>query len=405
MSDQEAIASFKTTGKHLGIFDNPKDADAYAIRLHEAQAEQYGSSRQIAESFGYKRDIARYDAAVSAVLERNKQIAADPAGYAVTNSPRLQDAWSGASTPDAVQRAAQATIDEQKRLGVPGDRIAPLPVSQASALVSNYVSTEQPQDRARMIGDLAGQYGSLWPRVQQQLVKAGMPAGTEVLGAMTRPGQEVPRASLAEAMAIGPEKLKTLVGDGVKDVNKALTDEMAAFERTLALQPGGAAVAAQFRASAQTLALKYASEGVDAKAAARRAAADVANGQYAFTDTYRVPANFSASSVEHAADYVLSNLDKYDIAPVRSLDPRITPDMATNLYREAVSKGGYFVTNEDETGLLLLDPQGRPVVLKSGHDVEFSFDDLAKTGIDVSPLAIGGAPNAVFQPPKIRGTK
>lgn len=41
MSDDEAIDNFMRTGKHLGMFDNPNDATAYAESLHNQQADEY----------------------------------------------------------------------------------------------------------------------------------------------------------------------------------------------------------------------------------------------------------------------------------------------------------------------------------------------------------------------------
>jgi hypothetical protein len=40
MNDKEAWDEYRKTGKHLGIFDTPGNADAYASRLHEQQAHE-----------------------------------------------------------------------------------------------------------------------------------------------------------------------------------------------------------------------------------------------------------------------------------------------------------------------------------------------------------------------------
>lgn len=44
MSDQEAMDSYKTTGKHLGIFKTPDEATAYAQQLHADQAKLYSEA-------------------------------------------------------------------------------------------------------------------------------------------------------------------------------------------------------------------------------------------------------------------------------------------------------------------------------------------------------------------------
>lgn len=41
LSDEDAIKRFRQTGKHLGIFDTPDNATAFAQSLHEQQAQQY----------------------------------------------------------------------------------------------------------------------------------------------------------------------------------------------------------------------------------------------------------------------------------------------------------------------------------------------------------------------------
>ena len=52
LSDDEAIALYEKTGKHLGIFDNPENATAYAEKLHEQQDQYYvkGGARGISNN-------------------------------------------------------------------------------------------------------------------------------------------------------------------------------------------------------------------------------------------------------------------------------------------------------------------------------------------------------------------
>lgn len=49
LSNDEAIALYRKTGKHLGIFDTPDAATAYAKQLHESQDAQYTSPEALAK--------------------------------------------------------------------------------------------------------------------------------------------------------------------------------------------------------------------------------------------------------------------------------------------------------------------------------------------------------------------
>lgn len=76
LSDQDAIALYHKTGKHLGKFDNADDATAYAQDLHNAQAKQYGGKEQpiiIGDQPGRvgTADVAGVN---SVVIDRFKQV-------------------------------------------------------------------------------------------------------------------------------------------------------------------------------------------------------------------------------------------------------------------------------------------------------------------------------------------
>jgi hypothetical protein len=66
LSNKEAIAQYRQTGKHLGIFSSPKTATAYAQTLHQKQAKQYMAKndddlvkRYAAETRGMPPNLAR----------------------------------------------------------------------------------------------------------------------------------------------------------------------------------------------------------------------------------------------------------------------------------------------------------------------------------------------------------
>lgn len=42
LTPQQAIEHYRATGGHLGVFDTPKNADAYSIALHNEQAKRLG---------------------------------------------------------------------------------------------------------------------------------------------------------------------------------------------------------------------------------------------------------------------------------------------------------------------------------------------------------------------------
>lgn len=50
MSNDAAIAQYKATGKHLGIFDTPENATSYAQNLHTQQAKEYAQPKPLTDA-------------------------------------------------------------------------------------------------------------------------------------------------------------------------------------------------------------------------------------------------------------------------------------------------------------------------------------------------------------------
>lgn len=78
MTEQEAIAQFKKTGKHLGVFNSVAEANAYAQQLHNDQAKQYGATNLPTQGAN-QPTIPKMTAADIEALYLKKQIGLDTA--------------------------------------------------------------------------------------------------------------------------------------------------------------------------------------------------------------------------------------------------------------------------------------------------------------------------------------
>lgn len=102
MSDDEAIDNFMRTGKHLGMFDNPDDATAYAESLHNQQADEY--------------------------LPRNNQVQQQPVQQNTRAAPQQQGGF--------LSDLGNAAAETGRGLLQAGVNLANIPASMADAVAS-----------------------------------------------------------------------------------------------------------------------------------------------------------------------------------------------------------------------------------------------------------------------------
>lgn len=357
----------------------------------------------------YKANRADVDGLVKIVSERNKQIAADPAGYVMQDDNVRQSfaamrelmASHGAdphALRAAVTRYAAASIALQERLGVPPADIRLLDKAQGAQLASTF--SHQPeggQNAARLVAGLRAQWGEHWPRIFQQLVEDGkLPGVIQAIAMMDKPSQMAAAERIAEMAALGKtEAEKPFEAAQKADLKDAVAGEFADFGQTLANNVGGVNTYAAVHDAAYLLGLRYMQEGSGASDAASRAFKDIVGEKYNIRASFRVPVEYDADAVLAGAGNYLAQLDELAIDPDKSAIG-LDEDGARAATIAQMKAQGLWVTAPDESGLALIDGTTRAMVTVGGAPLIVPWEQLvARAGAD--PIATT-APDAVVTP-------
>lgn len=319
---------------------------------------------------GFAGKMQMRDALVQAASIVNKQIASDPAQYAIQNSPRVQNAAAVMSKvlndpgTSAEDRAAvtdffvRTTTAEQLRLGVDqirdeqaGNKIRGprlLTNQQANAIADRFSSPEEGGvNAANTILALERQYGKHWPKVYGQLASDNkLPPAALVIPNMPN---DASRARMAQVSAMKPDDLKALVGaSDPQDIRAQIKSEFEDAQKTFVAQgAGGNSTLAVVIEQAEKLATLYRSQGKSVKEAARQAYTETMGHRYQFADTYRVPVGQSLKDVQRGTDEILRGVIS---GGAKVFDGAA----ATVLSEDALRHRTMWITNSDESGLQLM---------------------------------------------------
>ena len=367
-SNEQAIEEFKRTGKHLGMFKTAEDAEAYSIALHENQDKEYlgGDKKTLDE---YTRISAQYKAVADVYKARKASYDKDPAAAA---DAELVDVSQGAS-PEA---KVQARLDRQKANGV----VSPVPLTktEVDGLGAEYENTNTPAAFIKMINN---DYGKQAPAVMAQLVHAKKipqavnliadmdPASGGVL-ARTSKGTWVKDTETARGMKpIDRESIKTIISGEMEDILETITKQ------------GDPATANAVIDGAYGMALYYIGQGMSEKDAARRASDEILKSRYSVQDGYRIPIRFDADQIRKGVDLAQSATsgDVEGMAIIVQKDSGLS-DEQLRYRKEKIIRGGYWINNSDESGLILCVSEGVPVRRKTGEIVQYTFDELLTLG-------------------------
>lgn len=354
-------------------------AQNYFNVVQDISFKPYGEARAKIEEHlpmpgteGYEDNLRVYNDLSLFLDKREKALRDDPANYAL-RAP-------GVKTYDAI-------VAQQDALGIAEQDRRLLPNTTAAKLVSEFNAA--PADRrVQMIYSWKKEAGQHWPVLLRDLVRQKMAPENEILVAV----HDLPWAAtvvpvISEAIKQGEHELKkTLSADAVKRVDEAVREEMVDWRGSIMKgdHTGARVTWANGIQQAVTLtAFVYAQRGIDPKEAGRRAVKEIITDQYHPIDSnYRVPVGIDADKVKEYALKELSDLKSADFIPHGTARESLTPEQVKDDFLKAVQRQGYWATNEDESGLVLMDPLGLPVMVrdKSGsvRRYEFRFDAAEK---------------------------
>ncbi|BBP51252.1 hypothetical protein PHLH3_08780 [Pseudomonas sp. St386] len=376
MSNDDAIKAYLKTGKHLGKFDNPNDATAYAESLHEQQARQYGAPTVGA---GFKEDSQIYQHLTNVAVGLIKQRETDPAAYATKYSPIVNEAFTKAQqegTPEAYQAYAITTVAEQRRLGIAQPKLLPKEAADQFAVSFNQ-QLHGGESAAVLIEQEAQKWGKDFPAVLQQ-VGSKLPAEAQVI-ATGLPKDVAER--MASVAIIADKDLDIGLEKGRKDeINQSVQAAMMPFAESLQGQSGGTnTYSTMYRAAVKT-AKSYVLQGDSPKDAAQRVVDGMVNDKYDFFGTYRVPKTLDTNAVSRGADRALRTIKPEELMPLPGFDG-VTDEQNAKQLHDALQSGGQWIPTNDESGLALT-LNGYQLLGKDGKPIIRTWDTLQSQGLE-----------------------
>ncbi|HZO15653.1 MAG TPA: hypothetical protein VFB62_20410, partial [Polyangiaceae bacterium] len=165
------------------------------------------------------------------------------------------------------------------------------------------------------------------------------------------------------------------------DIEERLTEELAGLASSLADNPDGPARLAENMEAAKVYALGLVANGsASPENAARQAASAVVNDQFKFRDGIRIPSELDDDRMVRAMSEQKRLLAKSGEFVIEQLKFS-TPEQAQADMRNLIDRSGYWITNENGTGVVLRIPhrEGQGEVYSTdGRRVEYSWEDLLK---------------------------
>ena len=267
------------------------------------------------------------------------------------------------------------------------------PEGQAQALSGEIMAAPNPGEK---LGNWQKAFGPHWGRAFQELsAKDCLPVFAQVIadGMPQTDGKLLMEGIRNKDFQKNFYELHKNASFVKKDFEEQLEAEMSSFNSTL-LAGGDQSTATELNRAVSVLAMQYINtQNLAYKDAIQKAAKNVILDRYTLQSVnggqFRVPSSFDGDTIEKGAGAALaeiaSNADGLYTAELKNLGER-----ADLLYRNFITRAGRWITNGDESGLLLF-VGGNVVLDKKGQPIMRDWDELLKKGSKMQTTASGSA--------------
>jgi hypothetical protein len=323
-----------------------------------------------------------YNTLADTVQKKQRALTEDPAAYAYQAAPELAQAMQAAQKDPAKMPAAVAMLDSvYDRLGQPTYNRPVMSDAYAADLAKNVMQAPADQ-RAQALNAMGEAYGSAWPRVMGDMVKNGkLPTAYEILPAIPNAAD---RITYANALGSGKRPLKDLIDpEDVKTVENGIriSDTLKSLRQSAAWNDRGGKKADDIEEAARLLAYAKVQQGMPASSAADSAVNAIIGDKFDFVGpgAVRAPKGLH-DQVETYGKQVLRNLTPEDLpVPANPAGKKLTDAQLRQTYLDSIRRKGVWVTNENGDGMVMLDEQRNPVMLKNGQRLEAPFSAARAT--------------------------
>lgn len=319
----------------------------------------------------------RYQQALQKYQQVMKARESDPGGWLAQNSPDVQSAYMAyQQDPSQGAQLAQSIMVEKSRLGIKSKAL--LPDALADGILQQIDTSKEQSVTA--IQSIAQQFGPYAQNVMEQVQKKAGPALQVVMAT------ENPRAANAlwQNRNVKTADLRDAINTAATGSADSADSEWASqskdFASTMVVQPGGVSVWNNFNDQGRRLTYLNIQKGMNPGDAAKQAYQDILGSQYQTQGTWRLPvrAGLDMKDVSDGVNHFTENLKASDIMPLIG-DSRISDDVNRQQSLERIRDNGEWVTNSDESGLMLT-LNGLVVNGADGSPITVKFGDLSKLG-------------------------